>query len=253
MKKLLIIMVVFLTVSLLSGCTQAMISDTGYDLTDLEECIDNMVSENSNQACSAALRESLLEEYVLSFTDEFDDTDSIFEKTQLSYSQSKDGSIERIEFWFQFSMLPGNQVITEYETFKGIIQTMSLELRDMNDVPEYIFSGEFLFLDDYAYKYHHNQDDDISGEIIIWGMLDTFENTFEANETFLLDKQNDSDLILQDFIIVTGDYSAKITIKPLQEVYTYDIYYKSSDAVMTETEIETIIETSFNSTTLTLE
>lgn len=252
LKKLGILLSMLSIGMLLTGCgQQAMISETGLDVSDLEQCIDDMVEENSNTACDASLRESLLEDYIRSFEDQFSTTDSMYSQTQLSYSQSKDGSIERIEFWFQYSLLPSGQAVDDYEVFKSMIETISMELREMNAVPEFIFSGEFLFMDDYAYKYHQDANDDLSGEIIVWGLLDTFANTYASNETFLLVHADDGDLVKQEYIIVTGDHSAKITIETVDNTYMHEVYFTADDAVTTSASVATIIENSFSTTTLT--
>jgi len=246
MKRLTYFLSLVLISIVLTGCSGGTTtSETGYDLTALEECIDAMVEDNSNQACTTETKNTLLEEYATSFMDEYSGTATTYSKSDLTYSQSKDGSIERIEFWFQFTGLPADLAETEYESFKAIIQTMSTELRAMNSVPEFIFSGEFLFLDDYAYKYHHDLNDDISGEIIVWGLLSTFTETFAANKTFLQSKLNDEDLISQEYIIVTGDHNVSIEINNVTSTYSYNIYYSNPESLTTITEVETDVESLF--------
>jgi hypothetical protein len=231
---------------LLTGCSEPMVSESGYDLEALEECVDAMIDEDSNQACDTTVKDTIIEEYSTSFMEEFAGENTQYTDSNLTYSQNKDGSIERIEFWFQFANLPSGIAQTEYETFKSIIQTMSLELRAMNDVPEFIFTGEFLFMDDIAYKYHHDLNDDISGDLIVWGMQTTFQTTYLQYETFFLEKANDEELKLQEITIVNNDHNVKISIDPMNGTYSYQIYYTADEAVMSTTEVESIIETSFD-------
>lgn len=251
MKKGFIITFLATFLLLLTGCSESSVSESGYDLEALEECIDAMVEENSNQACETSVKEAIIEEYVTSFMDEYADENTVYTDSDLSYSSSKDGSIERIEFWFQFAMLPSGIAQTEYDSFKSIIQTMSTELRAMNDVPEFIFTGEFMFMDDFAYKYHHNLNDEISGDIVIWGMQTSFEITYTEFESFILDKANDEDLILQEVTLVNNDHNVKISIDPITDSYNYQVYYTADDAVMTVAEVESFIETSFSTITFT--
>ncbi len=250
MKKILSFTILVITITLLSGCSGP-VSETGYDLTPLEECIGSMIDDNSNQACDTSVKEAIIEEYANSFMEEYADEQTQYNDSDLTYSTSRDSSIVRIEFWFLFSLLPENISVAEYENFKGIIEAMSIELRDMYADVEFIFSGEFLFMDDTAFKFHHDASDDISGEIIYWGLLSDFETTYNANETFLLDKANDEDLILQELTIVTGDHNVKISVYPQSDEYDYQIYFTAEDAVMTISEVETLINTSFTSISFT--
>ncbi len=247
MKKLSVLSLVFIAMILLCAC------ETSSTATPLEECIDAMVEENNNDACIQTDRETLIEEYIQSFSDQFDATDASYAQNELSYSQSKDGSIERIEFWYQYSLLPEGQFLTGYDTFKSIFQTMSSELREMNDVPEFIFSGEYLFLDDYAYKYFQDANDQISGQIIVWGLTEAFADVFATNQSFLLDKADDEDLIQQEFILVTNDHNVSIVINPADDTYSYDVYFTSELATTTASDVGILIEAAFNSISLTLE
>ncbi len=246
MKKFLVSFFVFVAMISMISC------QTNSSGTPLEECIDAMVEANSNDACAVDDRSTLIEEYIQSFEDQFNVTDSAYTQNALSYSISKDETIERIEFWYQYSLLPEGQFTTEYETFKTIFLTMVSELREMNDVPEFIFSGEYLFLDDYAYKYHNDASDQVSGEIIIWGMELPFATVFSNNQSFLLEKADDEDLVSQDFTLVTADHNVLITIDTVANTYTYDVYYTTEGATTTAADVGAIIEAAFNSISLTL-
>lgn len=253
MKKITLLFL-FIGISiLLSACTQSMISTSGYDLTDLEICIDSMVEENSNEACSLELRESLLEDYIRSFETDFNVTDSQYQQTRLDYSISKDETIERIEFWVQYSLLPSNDEQANYDLFKGFAETIQSELRSLNDVPEFIFTIEYLFLDDFAYKYHNNLNDELSQVIIIWDMDELFTNTVVANEAFIMSHINDEDLLVQEFIFVTNDFNASISVFPQTDTYTHNVYFEDDDALITTAEAEAFIESEFNAEGLTLE
>lgn len=246
MKKAMLFTLLASLLFLLSGCSETLISESGYDLETLEECIDAMVEENSNQACETSVKEALIEEYSTSFMAQYTDNETLFTDSNLTYSQNKDGSIERIEFWFQFAHLPSDIAEDEYEAFKLIIQTMSTELRAMNSVPEFIFTGEFMFMDNYVYKYHHDLNDDISGDIVLYGMDSTFQTTYNAHELFILDKADDEDLVLQEVTIVNSDHNVKLSINPVEDTYSYQIYYTADEAVMPILEVESIIYTSFD-------
>ena len=51
MKRILFLFIIALTTFLLTGCSDPIVSETGYDLQGLDECIDAMVDADSNQAC----------------------------------------------------------------------------------------------------------------------------------------------------------------------------------------------------------
>ena len=252
MKKMLLLGLILTSGLLLSGCTQAMVSSTGYDLSALEICIDDMVDADSNTACDASDRDSLLEEYVQSFEEEFDATNSVYTDTQLSYSINKTGDIERIEFWFQYALLSADQAQTNLEMFKGIIQTMSEELNEMNDIPEYIFSGEFMFLGNLIYKFHHDSSNEISEEILEVHVLEDFTTSFELIDDFLLTQADDDELKLQTYTITSYEYSVKIYIHPADNTWSYDFYFENPVAVLTILEAETLVENLFTTTSLTL-
>lgn len=248
MKRIITCLTVISISFFITGCTgDPLTSETGYDLTPLDECIDAMVEDNSNTSCDTATKEAILQEYTDEFMAEYSGVDTVYSDSTMSYSHSKDITIERVEFWFQFALLPEENIEVNYEEYKAIIMNMSTELRLINEVPEFIFSGEFFHYGDVNYKFHHDLNDDIKGEIHVFGLVDEdFTMTFNSRLSFLLEKANDEDLIEQKIMIVTGDHNAEIIVDPINDTYSYTIYYSVVNPTITVEAAEALIEAAFD-------
>jgi hypothetical protein len=249
MKKVLVLIVTFIMTFTFVGC-----GDTGneltIDVTDLESCIDAMVEADSNTACDAADRDLYLEDYVRSYETLFTASE-IYTINDLEYSISKTGDVERIEFWFQYALLPEADATSNYEVYKEIIQSISEDLQAMNDVPEYIFTGEFMFEGHMVYKYHHDADNQITGEVLYLDHTNDFTTVLTTIESFNVSVADDDELLLQIFTMTSSEYSVKVYVHPADNTYSIDIYYSNPDASITEAQAQTMIEDAFSETGLT--
>ena len=81
--------------------------------------------------------------------------------SDLEFTTNKSGDESRVTLWFQYSLLSETE-IGNYEVFKEIIQTMLIDMRTMNDGPEMLISGEFLFEGHLIYKFSVDANDDLS-------------------------------------------------------------------------------------------
>ncbi len=250
MKRLIKLFLIISISLIMTGCTED--PDTGeieYDLSTLDGCIDAMVAEDSNLACEATTKDQLIEEYASEFMLEHQGPDTVYNHSDLTYSHlDKDGSMSKIDFWFQFALLPENVYQTNYETYKGIVETMSLELEAINSEPKYVFTVEFFHYGDVNYKFHHLEDGTIRGEIHVYDLINkNFTDLFNDKISFLLLHASDTDLIEQKITLVTGDHNVEVIVDILNSTYSYSIYYTQDMPTISISEVETLIENAFGS------
>lgn len=252
MKKFLVLVLFVSITTFLVGCSDTIDTVTDLNLDPLNDCIDAMVDEQSNAACDRDTKLSLMDEYANAFVSGFEYEDIVFNHSDLNYSLIRDGS-EEIEYWFQFSLLPADDYLTKYEDYKDIMVNMKSELEVINDTPTYILGGEFMFYGDVAYKFNYTQSFGYESDVIVWNMDVEFDTTYTEYETFILEKANDEDFDSIDIIIVTGLHNVEITVDPINDTYSFIIYYSDEDATITDEAVESIITTSFSTISFTLD
>jgi len=252
MKRIILAIMVFVTVFTLSACAQPTISETGYDLSDLETCIDGIVDAISVTGCEGFDRNGLLEQFVKSFESEFDTTGSVFTSSNVDFSSSKDQSEMRLEYWFQYALMLETQSQSNYEVYKEIIQTMVLELREINSEPEFLISANFFHFGDINYKYFSNANDELRGEILIMNLTNDFATNFTTYLSLLETYGIDSELYEQKLIITSSDHNVEVIVDVANTTYSYTIYMTHNEDTTTISEVETLIETAFNAVPLTL-
>jgi hypothetical protein len=235
----------------LSSCASPMISETGFDLSELESCIDAIIDQESSLACDMTERKELLKDYIQSFEVEFDATDTIYNMSDLEFTQGKDGSM-RFEYWFQYGGLAAGLAETHYEAFKEIMQTQVLEMREMNSEPEFLVNGEFLMNGNISYKYHSNNQDQLLGEVLLLNSTIDFATLYTDNESYLTTYGLDDELIEQKLTIVSSDFSVQVIVDIVNSTYSYIIYNVNNEDTTTTLEVETMVETTFNNESLTL-
>lgn len=235
----------------LSGCSSPTISENGHDLSDLEQCIDDMVDQMSSGACDLTDRKQLAKDYIQSFESEFDTTGSSYNMSDLEFTTNKSSDESRVTLWFQYSLLPETEV-ENYEVFKEIVQTMLIDMRTMNEDPEMLISGEFLFYGNVIYKFSVDANDDLSGTIIVSDSLSPFETVFATYESNIQAHGTDPELLSQKFTIIGSDHSVELIVDIAASTYTMNIYRTDNEDTSTIAEIETLIETSLNEISLTL-
>jgi predicted small secreted protein len=250
MKKLLFALLLACVITL-SGCSSPTISENGHDLSELEQCIDDMVDQMSSSACDLTERKQLAKDYIQSFESEFDTTGSNYNMSDLEFTTNKSGDESRVTLWFQYSLLSETE-IGNYEVFKEIIQTMLIDMRTMNDGPEMLISGEFLFEGHLIYKFSVDANDDLSGTIIVSDILTPFATVFDTYESNIQTYGTDSELISQKFTIIGSDHSVELIVDIAANTYTMNIYRSDNEDTSTVAEIETLIETSLSEISLTL-
>ena len=251
MRKILVLTVIMFSSILLTGCSTSIDSYSGLDLDPLDECIDAMVSAQSNIECDRDTKLILMDEYANAFITGYEYDGIVFTHSDLNYGLIRDGS-EEIEYWFQFSLIPEDEYLTRYEDFKTVVTEMKSEMEAMNDAPIYLLAGEFMFLDNIVYKFFYTQSQEFKSDIIIYNLTNEFDVTFTEFESFIQEKVTDDDFTDIEIIIVTGLHNVSIVVDPINNTYTYDIYYTSDDAVLTDEEVENIITTSLTSISFTL-
>lgn len=252
MKRILVLAVIVSVGIVLTGCSTSFDSSTGLDLEPLDECIDAMVSAQSNVECARDTKLSLMDEYANAFINAYEYEGVEFNHSDLNYSLIRDDS-EEIEYWFQFSLLPAGEYLTRYDEYKTITTGMKTELETMNDTPKYILSSEFLFIDDIAYKFHYTQSSEFQADVIIWNLDTEFDATYTEYESFILEKLDDEDFTQIEMIIVTESHNVSIVVDPINNTYTFDIYFTSEDTTLTNAEVENIIITSLTTISFTLQ
>ena len=89
------------------------------------------------------------------------------------------------------------------------------------------------------------------GDVILYGMESTFELTYEANETLILEKAQDGDMLEVVITLVTGNHNVAITCQPSTQTYSTNVYRTDDQSASTALEIETLIDGSFSTISFT--
>lgn len=249
MKKL-IMFTLLLLVTTLSACESNVTSVTGYDLTDLDSCIDAMVNDVSSLSCPSPDRETYLVTYLQQFESSFDTTNSTFTDSDFEFNSDKTGDSIRLKYWFQYIGLPDTST-NNYTTFKEILQTMYTDLRAINEYPEYSITGEFFGMDDIYFIFQVNTDDTLVGEIQIHRSLDPFTSVITETEGFLDSYGVDTDLETQILDILSNDYAVYVVVDVEAQEYQYKVYRQSEELGTTLSEVQTLVETALNDESLT--
>ncbi len=249
MKKLAIFALLLLVLTL-SACSSTVTGDTGYDLTDLNTCIDDMVNDTSSQSCPNPERKDLLEAYIKSFESMYDVTDASYTMSDLEFSSNKSADTTRVKYWFQYSLLP-DVTSNNYTTFKDIVKTMLLDMREINTEPEYLITGEFFALSDFHYIFRTDLEDNLEGEIQVHRSQVLFSDVVTETETFLQTYGIDSDLETMILDMISINYSVYVVVDVATQEYQYNVYRTVDEADMTLLEVESLVETTLNNESLT--